>query len=473
MSKLLKQSFYYALGEIVPKIVSFLLLPIYTRFLSTTDYGILNYTNSFVMFLFVLCTLSLNTYLLRYYFDKDDEIYRKKIVGNIFLTIAGVNIFFSALSYLLLPLFIQKYNIQVPWKPYFQLALLNNFLEIFSVVPLVFYRVQQNAKRFLWLSLSKTLLQMLLTFLFIMVLDWGILGHYYGRLFSLIPFFIIYWVIMIKNVQFNINISQIKQALRFSIPLLPGVLAYIALSMSDRLILEPYVSVGLIGIYSLAYTLAFTLNMVIQGFYKAIEPEIFRQYGTSSFDTFIQKAQNGFFFITYLGAMVLTLFSQEVFKLMASTEFYAGYLLIPILMIGVLMTAQNVIFGGIIIAEKRSKVMGGATFVAALISVAFNIAFIPWGGIYVAATSSTVSFMVMNMILYHKMTYPEKSLKKPFIALALFVLISFGLFYGINISFSWSSLLIKILLLILYAVGLSKIFALRMTEIKQLIRKKK
>lgn len=467
MNKLLKQSFYYALGEIVPKIVSFLLLPIYTRFLSTTDYGILNYTNSFVMFLFVLCTLSLNTYLLRYYFDKDDETYRKKIVGNIFLTIAGVNILFSVLSYLFLPLFIEKYNIQVPWKPYFQLALLNNFLEVFSVVPLVFYRVRQQAQWFLWLSLSKTLVQMLLTFLLIVVLDWGILGHYYGRLFSLIPFFIIYWVIMIKNVQFNINIPQIKQALRFSMPLLPGALAYIALSMSDRLILERYVSVGLIGIYSLAYTLAFTLNMVIQGFYKAFEPEMFKQYGTSTFDSFIQKAQNSFFFITYLGAMVLTLFSQEVFKIMASAEFYSGYLLIPILMIGVLMTAQNVIFGGIIIAEKRSKVMGFATFVGAVISILFNLSFIPLGGIYATAISAAVSFFVMNMILYYQMTYPNKSLKKPFMALALFMLISFGLFYGVNISFSWSSLLIKFLLLILYAFLLLKIFSIDIKSIKQ------
>lgn len=469
MSKLVKQSFYYALGEIVPKIVSFLLLPIYTTFLSTSDYGILNYTNSFMLFLFVLCTLSLNSFLLRYYFEKEDETYRKKIVGNIFSAIIVINLFFSVIFYVSLPFFIEKYSIQVPWKPYFQLALLTNFLEVFSVVPLVFYRVEQQAKRFLWLNLGRTLLQMLLTFLFIVVFDWGLLGHYYGKLFSLIPFFFIYWAIMVKNVQFNINLKQIKQAISFSLPILPGAIAYIALSMSDRLIMERYVSVSLIGVYSLAYTLALTLNMVIQGFYKAVEPEIFKQYNTPSFDSFIQKAQNGFFFVTYLGAMVLTLFSQEFFKIMSSKDFYTGYLYVPILMIGVLMTGQNVILGGIVMAEKKTKVMGIATLIGATINIFLNVFFIPILGIYVAATSAAISFFVMNIILYSQISYTNKSLRRPSIALALFILITFSLFYGVNISFSWNALVIKVILVTLYALILSKIFEV---NIRQFIRRK-
>ena len=472
MNNLIKQSVLYAIGEIIPKLVSFFLLPIYTHYLSNTDYGIISYTNSFVMFLYVLCVLSLNTYVLRFYFEKEDEDYRKRLLGNFYIIIAGVNILLSLLAYFLLPIVIEKYDIQVPWNPYFKLAIITNFLEVFSVIPLVMYRVKQQAKWFIILSLSRTLLQILLIFLLIVVFKWGILGHFYGRLFSLIPFFFIYWIIIIHNTTLNINFKELKKGLIFSIPLLPGALAYLALSLSDRIILERFVSLSQIGIYSLAYTLSLTLNIVIQGFYKAIEPEIFQHYGKDSFNTFIKRTQNTFFLVVYLGAMIISLFSQEVFKIMASEEFYKGYLLVPILMIGIIMTGQDVIYGGIIIAEKKSKIMGVATIIGALVSVTFNLSLMRYGGIYTAAISSAVSFAVMNTILYNKMSYTEKSLKAPLLALLSFIMINFGLFYIINISFSWETLFIKVLLLLLYFILLLKVFKVPMRDLLTIIRRK-
>ena len=463
MSKLLKQSALYAIGEIVPKLVSFFLLPVYTHYLSKTDYGIISYTNSFVMFLFVLCVLSLNTYVLRFYFEKEDETYRKRLLGNFYIIIAGINLLLSLLAYLLLPIFIEKYH---------KLAVVSNFLEVFSVIPLVLYRVKQEAKWFTVLSLGRTLLQMLLIFLLIVVFKWGILGHFYGRLFSLIPFFFIYWVIIARNATLNFNFTELKKGLAFSAPLLPGSLAYLALSLSDRIILERFVPISQIGIYSLAYTLALTLNIVIQGFYKAVEPEIFQHYGKADFNIFIRKTQNTFFFVVYIGAMLITLFSQEVFKIMASKDFYEGYLLVPILMIGVIMTGQNVIFGGIIIAEKKNKIMGFATMIGAIISVLFNLSLMKYGGIYIAAISSAVSFAAMNTILYNRMSYSEKSLKAPLLALFLFVVISFGLFYIVHISFSWEALFIKILLLTLYLVLLSKVFDIPIRDLTTVLKKR-
>lgn len=472
MSRLFKQSLLYAIGEIVPKLVSFFLLPIYTHYLSNADYGIISYTNSFVMFLFVLCVLSLNTYVLRFYFEKEDETYRKRLLGNFYIIITGINLLLSLLAYLLMPIVIEKYNIQVPWNPYFKLAVIANFLEVFSVIPLALYRVRQQAKWFTILSLSRTLLQMLLIFLLIVVFKWGILGHFYGRLFSLIPFFFIYWVIIIRNATLNFNFAELKKGLIFATPLLPGALAYLALSLSDRIILERFVPLSQIGIYSLAYTLALTLNIVIQGFYKAVEPEIFQQYGKEGFNTFMKKTQSTFFLIVYIGAMFITLFSQEVFKIMASKEFYEGYLLVPILMIGVIMTGQNVIFGGIIIAEKKTKVEGIATIIGAIISLVFNLSLMKYGGVYIAAISSAVSFAVMNTILYNKMSYTEKSLKAPLLALFLFIVISFGLFYIVNISFSLFALLIKFLLLLLYFISLLKVFKIPMRDLLTIIRRK-
>lgn len=468
-SNIIKQTGIYAIGEIAPKILMFFLLPIYTHYLSPEDYGIVSYTNSVVIFLFALSALSLNSYVLRNYFEKKNETDRKNLIGNIYLFIGIFNLALVVVSFIITPSILEKYNIQVAWNPYFKLALISNFLEAFSIIPLVLYRVKQNAKLYVILSVSKTFLQFGITFLFIVVLKMGILGHFYGKLLSLIPFFFIYWYIIFKNAKINFNFNQIKVGLKFSLPLLPGMLAYLALGVSDRIILERHVNLAEIGIYNIAYTLAFSLGMVIQSVYKAIEPEIFKRYGFPDFNVFIKKTQSLFLFLVYSVAMCLSLFSQEVFKIMASPQYYTGYLLVPILVLGAIMTGQNVIYGGILQAEKNTKAIGFSAILGAIVSITFNLIFIPKWGIYAAAISSAISFFVMNIYLFIRMDFTEKTIIPEFLVLGLFMCLNFAIFYFFKIEFSYFSILIKIVALTIYIFTIAKIFKLDISNLKKYV----
>ncbi|MCG6191222.1 lipopolysaccharide biosynthesis protein [Maribellus maritimus] len=465
-NKLFKETIIYAIGEIAPKVIGFFLLPIYTHYLSPSDYGILSYTNSAVIFLFVLGALSLNSYVLRFYYEKRTEKEKKELIGNIYLFIGFINLSIIAVIWFILPHIITKYNIQVPWKPYFQLALINNFLDGFSIIPLVLYRIKQRAKLFVSLSLGRTLLQFLLTFLFVVVLRKGLVGHYYGKLISVSVFFFIYWLIIGKEAKFNINLQQIKEGLKFSLPLIPGAIAYLALSISDRIILERFVPISDIGVYTVAYTLAFALNMIVQSGYKALEPEFYKRFGQKDFFVFAKKIQSTFLFVVYFIAMGLTLFSQEVFKILASEEYYNGYLLVPIIIIGAIMTGQNVVFRTIMVADKNTRIVGFSSFVGAGISVLFNLLLIPVWGIYAAAISSAVSYFFMNIFLFKKMNFPGKSLKSEFMALVSFIFIIFTLFYALKIEISVQNFLFKILILALYIVLLSKVFHINLRSLK-------
>ena len=82
MNKLLKDTFLYSLGEICPKVISFFLLPIYTKYLSPADYGTIAYTNTIMLFLFVLGSMSLNSFVLRYYFIWKEEQKRRMCLSK-------------------------------------------------------------------------------------------------------------------------------------------------------------------------------------------------------------------------------------------------------------------------------------------------------------------------------------------------------------------------------------------------------
>lgn len=451
MGKLVRNTLFYSLGEICPRIIAFFLLPVYTHFLTPSDYGILSYTNTVILFLFVLGTFSLNSFVLRYYFIWDDVKGRSNLIGSIASAIFLMNLFILLLAFSFMPQIIEKYQIQVPWNPYFKLAIISNFLDSFSILPLVIYRVRQDAFTFLKLNIGRTLLQVVLNLFFIVYLQIGLIGYYYSILFTYIPYCLIYICIIRKYATFGFDISIIKEGLKYSLPLLPGALAYLILSVSDRIVLERNVSMAEIGIYNVAFTMSLALNIVIQSGYKAIEPEIFKRYGKPDYFLFLKKVQALFYIAIYVVGLCICLFSQEVFYFMTGAGFHEGYKLVPLLIIGVIMSGQNVIYNGLLSAERRTKVIGLVTLLGGLFSISFNLILIPIGGIYAAAVSSAVAFTIMNVSLYFLVQFEGKSMLRELLCIITIPVVAYILFYLFP-EITWTGFSIKIIVVVLYTL---------------------
>lgn len=400
--KLVKSTIYYSIGEIIPRIISFLLLPILTKYLTPDEYGIVSYTNSVMMFVFVIATLSLNTFVLRHYYGSKDEYSRKELIGSTFLFIFGFNCVLIIFQILFFPLLIDAFNVNIPFKPYFQLAILNNFFDVISIIPLVLYRVKENAKGFLILSLSRTLLQFLMVYVFVVIYNQGLLGSYYARLVINVPFMFVYFYMIYKNSIFKINFKLIKEALHFTLPILPGSLAFLFVSLSDRVILERYISLDQLGIFSVAITLATVLNIVIQALYKTFEPILFKEYFNENFQETNLKLYKIYLLAVFSGAFVTSIFSKEFFMIATSGVFREGYKLVPFFIVSVVISGVNTYLNILMIANKKQKMVSLVSIISAIISVILNLILIPYYGCYGAIIASVASFIFSNIIFqYH------------------------------------------------------------------------
>lgn len=468
MNLLLKNTAIYAIGEILPKIVSFLLLPVFTRYLTTTEYGIISYTGSFMLLFTVVGTLSLNSYVLRYYFERKEEKQQRLLMGTGYMAIGIMNIMLFVFGWLIFPYAIDYYDIQVPWDPFFKLALINNFLVSFCTIPLVVYRVRQDSAKYVGLSFSFSMLTFLFNIIFVVFLKQGVVGYYYSTLIVSIPYFFIYAGIISKYACFKISKAYIREGLKFSLPLLPGAIAYFFLNMVDRIILERNVPLSEIGIYNIAVTLTSTLGIVIQSGYHAVEPEIYNHYGEADFYKFVKKAQTIYFSAIYIMALMIALFSQEVFIIMTAPDFHGGYFLVPILTIGVVMSGQNVIYGGVLVSEKRTKIQGGISMIGAAVSFLFNLLLIPFWGTIAAAISRMFSYVIMNLALFSKMTFPGKTIHKETIAVILILLLPHLVFVLFPVV-SFMGILIKIVIAVLYIFFLMKMFGVNISEMRTML----
>lgn len=466
-AKLFKNTLLYAIGEILPRAISFILLPIFTAVLTTEAYGVLSYTSAFSMFFYVLSSLCLNSYLLRHYFECKTESEKKKLIGNIFLFIGGLNIILMGLLFFLLPSAIEYFSIKVPWNPYFRLAVICNFFEVFTIVPMVLYRVREQAVYFVFLSVFRVLLQFSLVYYFVVVEFSGVIGSYYGQLIALVLYFFISWGIILKNAVLNINISQIRAGLRFSLPLLPGALAYLIMSLSDRIILERHVTLAALGVYNVAVTFSQALNVVVQSAYRALEPEIFRRFNTDGFTQFINKASTIYLALVYILAIGLALFSQEVFYFFTSESFYSGSGVIPYVIFGILFAAHNVVFGSVLAAENNTKSIGISMLVGGGVSIVINICLIPILGVYASALASGVAFLVMDVLLFLRIK-TMLSLKSGLLNMAVYIVLVIALEVW-HPTFSIWTIVIKLIIYGCLCLVLCKLNNINKSNLKSVI----
>jgi len=440
------------------------LLPIFTRYLTPEEYGILNYTNSITSFLYVISLFALNTFILRYYFKMETQLERKKLIGNISIFLFIYNILLLFLEIFLTPILINAFSIKIPFKPYFLLALLNNFLNLFAVIPLIIYRLKEKALKFLLLNFFKTLFVYGVSLYLIIVLDYGVLGKYYANFLVNIFFLFIYLYIIFKSSVFKINIKQIKLALIFSFPLLPGKFSYMIINLLDRIMLERYVSLENMGIYSIGYTLGFAINVFVQGAYQAFEPVFFKNYGNDNFNNIYKKIKSHYFSLAILLGFGVSLFSREIILIFTTNSYLEAYKIVPLIVIAAIFKAKYLVEATVTIASSNNKIITYATFGGALINISVNLLFMPKIGIYAAALSTIASFVfitfVVNILNYRYERFKDTLLFKDFISIIIFIiLIMFNIFF-ISITNIYT-IIIKALILLVYGLVVKEIYNIK------------
>lgn len=456
----------YTLGEMIPRVLSFLLLPVLTKYLTTSDYGISSYITTVVTFLFVLTTLSVNTYALRTYYKLKSEDEKKKLLGNLFLFLTAWGLVMLTLEALLFPVLLKAFSVQVPFYPYFLLGLIINFFDVVSIIPLVSYRVNEDAKGFVALSVGRTVLQYIFVLLLVAIFKMGLFGSLMGRLLGCVPFAIIYVLIIKRKGIFSLNKEQIKHALLFSLPLLPGALSYLVISMFDRIILERYVSLNELGLYSVASTLALTLNIIIQGIYRSFEQKIFREHNNEGYVILTDKLYKIYIAALCIPGFCMILFAKEVLLFFTSPQYYSAQQYVPYLVVAVIVSGINTFFSTLLIADNRRKVVSYSSFVAAVVSFIGNLLLIKYFGVIGACVASILSFLVVYIFYYYKVSLLNKYLVQQISFAVIFLAIQYVLPSAIPLI---GEIVIKLFILLLFIFYLKKVINIELPSLSKLV----
>ena len=271
---------------------------------------------------------------------------------------------------------------------------------------------------------------------------------------------------MFKYTILNLSIKKLNEGLRYSLPLIPGSLAYLLLNSGDRFFLEKYVSLNDLGIYNISSTIALSLNLIISSIYKAAEPEIFIRYSNDSFALFINKFKRILLFFIYTSAIILALFTKDVIQLI-SANYDSVYLYVPIILISVLMSGSNIIYSGILGAEKNTKSISNAVIFGTLISFILNYFLIPKFGLSGAAISSSIAFSAMNFFLFYNIKTKEIGYKSDVYLLILYLMFILPIVINDKYLFINNNIVIKSIIFLLFFISISYILKINPRLLKQ------
>lgn len=458
------------MGDIVPKLLSFIVFPILTSYLSLEDYGIINYVNTLNVFLSILGFLCLNTYYLVFYYRQESEEAKQRLLGNLSLFVIGLNVAGSVLLCLLETLFPHLFSDNIDFYPYIFMGIITNLSSILAILPSALYRVKENPLPLTVLNMLKGGLVTLCTIVLVVGCGYTALGVLFSSMIISVLFGIIFITVTWRETEWNFNWNQIRMALTFSLPLIPGSIAYYLMSMSDRFFIERYLDLTQLGIYSTASTLAMVLNVITYGAYKAFEPYLFKIYGKAEFEDEFCKIRNYYGAIILIGSAALSLFAQDFFRVFASEQYQTVYYYVPLIEIGVVFSSFSMLYSTVITAQGRTKKNSLFTITGGITSLLVNILLMPLIGLFAACVASALSFGVIMLlsIIYSGLYKEIKRILILFLVISILVTVSV---YFVSVEDVLISVLVRFVMFLAVSLVALSSLKIRLVDIVINIRK--
>ncbi|MBI5648832.1 MAG: polysaccharide biosynthesis C-terminal domain-containing protein [Chloroflexi bacterium] len=314
---------------------------------------------------------------------------------------------------------------------YFRLCALALPLSVLGNVMVNWLRMQRRPKMTVVLSLIFNLLNVPFIIVFVAFLQWGISGVYVVQIITAVAGTITCVVLMrdwLSPTYFHL--LRLRKMIRYSLPLIPGTLAFWVVSFSDRFFVQVYTNTEEVGLYQVGSSMAGLIALATGAFQTAWVPFSMSIHKRDDANMVYASVLLSYLWLTSLISTFLALLAPEAIRLIATERYVGASPVVGILAFGYVMMGLGSIstLGPSIV--KKTSVAGFAMIAAAGINIVLNILFVPGMGKIGAALATLMSQAVVPAYLFYhsQKLYPIPYRFKPAIGILVlsFVIIALG-----------------------------------------------
>jgi O-antigen/teichoic acid export membrane protein len=432
--QLLRESSLYFAGNVVSRIVSLVMIPFYARHLTTSEYGVLNLVELATTITAILFGLqSVGQTLTRVYHDQADDGARRRVVSTaLIVTIAGAALAAGAAVLCARPIALA---LNVPE----QVGLLRAGFVAMAFATgaefmLVYQRMRARSRFYLSYAMTTLAATVALNVWFIGLLHFGVWGFVSSKLVvaGLGCGFLV--AVTLREVGLAPAARHAVALARFGAPLALSGVCYFTIHFSDRLFLA-HVSQADVGVYSLAYTFAMLLSVLVgDSFGKSWNVSFYRFAEGDGWQARFARIGGWLVFVLAAGAMGIALCGRDIVRVIAPAAYVPPELLLPLLVAAYFCREIGDFFRNMLLIDIGSGLVGRIALLGAVVNLTLNFCLIGGLlhlGIWGAALATFVTWAIYAGLCWvaawrlHRMAFGVWPLVR-LVGLGVFVCVAHG-----------------------------------------------
>lgn len=390
--KLASDTALMMVGNFSTKVLIFLLLPLYTSVLSTTEYGIVDLFTVTISMLIPIMTLSISEATFRFAFDSEIN-QEKNLMGSL--------VVISCSGVILIPIVILlgKWNINFRIYSYFFIALY--LANAFQTCMANYARGTGYIRAFVFSGVIYTIVLLLLNILFLTIIQIGLEGY---MLSSIMAFTASTTYLFIKTKGWNalklrnFDFCLIKKMIVFSTPIIFSTIGWWAMNSIDKYMIIDYYGIDQSGLYAVAQKIPTILSTIGSIFVQAWQISAISSYQEKDSDDLYTNVYGFYQTALFIACSILILFTKPVASLFFQKEYFSAFKFAPILLMSCVFSCLASFLQSPFVAAKKSKCLMQSTLAGFAINVLGNAILLRKIGVMGATYATLIGFILTWLI---------------------------------------------------------------------------
>lgn len=443
---MVRASFWFLICSFLQKGISVITTPIYTRLLSTNEYGYYNVFTSWENIIIVIISLNLSFGVYSrglVKFEEDRKRFSSSMQGLTFALI----VIWLIIYYIFRDFFNNIFGLSTKY-------VITMFVIIWTTAIFQFWateqRVDYNYRKLVIITLVASILNPIVSIIFILNFEDKVFGRILGiALVSIGCYLWMFFRQMHSGKEFYSK-KYWKHAFEFNIPLIPHYLSQTVLGSSDRIMIEKLVNVTEAGIYGLAYSISLIMTLFNTALLQTISPWIYKKIKTGEIKDISPIAYATLILIAFVNVLLIA-FAPEAVRVFAPSSYYNAIWVIPPVAMSVYFMYAYDLFAKFEFYFEKTKLIACATVSVAILNLVLNYIFIKLFGYIAAAYTTLVCYILyatFHYIFMRKVCKKECNNIQPYQTRTLLKITSIFLVFGFALMFLYNYPIIRFIVII-------------------------
>ena len=386
-------TFLFTVSNFGTKIISFLLVPLYTYVLSTKEYGNLDLVSTTVQLLVPILTLNIQDAVLRFSFDKKYEPLQAAKVGLKIACFGSALLGIGLVIVYNMPFF----HLNMMYSVYLYMLFIVN---IFNNIIYMYLKAVNRIKLIVICGILNTLITCLLNIVLLLWIKLGLAGYLIANISGALTAIVI--MIAFSDISKTLTVPIPKEMLKamclYSMPLIANSIAWWLNNTSDRYILVFFCGAAVNGIYAVSYKIPTILSTIQNIFYNAWSISAITEFDKDDSDGFIGNVYMTYSCVSLLVCSVLMICNIFIARFLYSNDFFSAWQYVPPLLVGNVFNGIALFEGCIFVAVKQTKSVSVTTLLGAVVNTVCNFVLIPFIGALGASIATMIGYIAIWII---------------------------------------------------------------------------